>query len=101
MNWRTDKAVQLSVLRQAEQHLIQAKIFQGFPTEEEDNTLATIIVKDLRQSAEDEVIDAKQALLRLYKDRGRSLSAEEAAQASQWKQDVAAWEAKEAESIRH
>ena len=60
--WHTNKAVQLSVLHHAETHLTGAKIFQSFPTKEEGNTLATIIVTDINQSAEDEVVSAKQAL---------------------------------------
>ena len=88
--WRTNQAVRLSVLRQAEQHRIQAKIFQGFPAQEEGDKLATIIIADINQAAETEVIDAKKMLLWLYEDKDHRLSAEEVAQAAQWQKDVAA-----------
>ena len=93
LDWQTDKAVRISVLRHAEEHVTAAKIFRSFPTKEEGDTLATIIVMDINQSAEDEVYSAKQQLLWLYQHKGRSLSAEEAAQVAQWQKDVAAWKA--------
>lgn len=65
--WRTEKATPLGALARAEKHCKVAEAFR--------------------------IIDAKQTLLRLYHIRGRSLSAEEAAQALRWKQDVAACKA--------
>ena len=41
------------------------------------------------------IIDAKQRLLWLYEKRGRSLNAEEKAQAARWREDMAAWNAEE------
>ena len=90
--WRTDKAVQLTVLRQAELHRKTAETFRNYPTEPSAEWVTSRMVNDLNRSAETEVIDAKGALLRLYRDRGRALSAEEASQADQWRRDVAAWE---------
>ncbi len=93
MAWRTNKAVQLSVLAQAQQHLKEAETFRQYPARPDPEATAPMIVAEMNRLAEDEVIDAKNALLRLYAHKGRALSAQETAQASRWKQDVAAWEA--------
>ena len=94
IDWRTDRAVQLSVLRQAEKHRQTAETFRNYPVGPSDDWHISLVVNDLNQLAEDEVIDAKQELLRLYEHRARArLSAEEAAQVAQWQKDVAAWKA--------
>ena len=100
MAWRIDKATQLGELTQAEHHRKAAETFRFYPTEPSAEWATSRIINDINRMAEIEVLDAKQRLLSLYKDRGRALSAEEAAQASRWEQDRAAWEAKEAASIR-
>lgn len=100
MAWRTDKATQLGELTQAEHDRRTAERFRNYPTEPGAEWATTHLETDINRAAEIEVIDAKQRLLWIYGKRGHSLSAEEKAQASRWQQDMAAWNAKEAESIR-
>ena len=105
--WRTDKATGLGELAQAERNRKTAETFRHYPTEPGAEWATTHLEKDVNEMAEVMVIDAKQRLLWLYKDRGKSLSAEEAAQAARWQQDIAAWNAaetkkgEEAAKLRH
>ena len=101
MAWRTDKATKLGELAQAEHHRRNAETFRNYPTEPGAEWATARLETDINRMAEVEVIDAKQRLLSLYKNRGRALSTEEAAQAAHWEQDMTAWNAKEAASIRH
>ena len=99
MNWRTERAVQLSVLSQAEKHRKLAQWFQHYPAAPGAEWYTTDLIKDLNTLSEDEVVEAKQELLRLYEHRAwRLLSAEETTQVDQWQKDVAAWEAV---NVRH
>ncbi len=100
MAWRVDKATKLGELAQAEHDRRRAEMFRNYPTEPGAEWATAHLEADINRIAEDEVLDAKQRLLWLYRDRGRALSAEEAAQAAQWEQERAAWNAKEAASIR-
>ena len=100
MAWRIDKATKLGELAQAEHDRRAAETFRHYPTEPGAEWATTHLETDINRHAEIEVIDAKQRLLFLYKRRGRSLSAEEKAQAARWEQDTAAWKAKEAASVR-
>ena len=72
IDWRTDKAVQLSVLRQAEKHRQTTEMFRNYPTGPNADWHISLIINDLNQLAEDEVIDAKQELLRFYEHRARA-----------------------------
>ncbi len=100
MDWRGEKATQLGELTQAEHDRGMAATFRNYPTEPGAEWATTHLEMDINRAAETEVIDAKQRLLWLYEKRGRSLNAEEKAQATRWQQDIAAWKAKETESIR-
>ena len=94
IDWRTDRAVQLSVLQRAEKHRQTAETFRNYPAGPNADWHISLIINDLNQLAETEVIDAKQELLRLYEHRTHLLlSTEEAAQVAQWQKDVAAWKA--------
>ncbi len=98
--WRIDKATRLGEVAQAETNRRTAQTFRNYPTEPGAEWATTHLETDINRAAEVMVIDAKQRLLSLYEKRGRSLSAEEQAQAARWHQDISAWKAKEAASIR-
>ena len=100
MAWRVEKATRLGELAQAEHNRRTAETFRHYPTEPGAEWATTHLETDINRTAEIEVIDAKQRLLSLYKDRGRTLSTEEATQAARWEQDRAAWNAREAASVR-
>ena len=99
MAWRVEKATRLGELAQAEHNRRTAETFRHYPTEPGAEWATTHLETDINRTAEIEVIDAKQRLLSLYKDRGRTLSTEEATQAARWEQDRAAWNAREAASV--
>ena len=95
MEWRIDKAARLGELAQAEPNRRTAQPVRHYPTDPRAEWATTHLETDINRAAEVMVIDAKQRLLWLYEKRGRSLSAEEQAQASRWQQDLAAWKAEE------
>ena len=93
--WRTEKATRLGELAQAETNRRTATTFRNYPTEPGAEWATTHLETDINRAAEVMVIDAKQRLLSLYEKRGRSLSAQEKAQAARWQQDMSAWNAEE------
>ena len=95
LDWRIDKATGLGELAQAETNRRTAATFHNYPTEPGAEWATNRLEADINRAAEVMVIDAEQRLLWLYEKRGRSLSAEEKAQASRWQQDLAAWKAEE------
>ena len=95
LDWRVDKATRLGELAQAETNRRTAQTFRHYPTEPGAEWATTHIEVVINRAAEVMIIDAKQRLLWLYEKRGRSLSAEEKAQAARWREDMAAWNAEE------
>ena len=95
MEWRIDKATRLGELAQAETNRRTAATFRHYPTEPGAEWATNRLEADINRAAEVMVIDAKQRLIWLYEKRGRSLSAQEKAQAAHWQQDIATWNAEE------